>query len=335
MSRFPRSAVRKRSAILALSSTGGLIGLVAIMAMVAVSAGLGSLRTIVLDAQATGLRVTFSGAANDWSLGSVTVCEPRPRVAWTLPRGEGVCDARRYVETTVEGLRVNWNANANVLVTSPSPGALALDVSGQTGVADRTRIVLSRESWAATGALTFTGTALVGEQLASGETKMILSGSFEAREKPLWSANTEVLKSGPIRRGESAAVFTEARGEPVMAEVFGHVTPLEAGRPGFNVGLVSAPGPVFLQLGFFGAAAPTRVAPSWIDRALTSPLILALAALLSVLLSAGQIMANATAALRALPFKPRRVASSTPGEIEGAATPAAPAEPEPAGSARS
>jgi hypothetical protein len=127
---------------------------------------------------------------------------------------------------------------------------------------------------------------------------MVLSGSYEAREKPLWSEKTEVLKSGLIRRGESAAVLAETATGATMAEVYGHITPADGDQPGFIVGAVSAPGLVFLQLGFFGATTPTQIAPNWIDRALTSPLILALAALLSVVLSAGQIVGNATAALR-------------------------------------
>ena len=83
-----------------------------------------------------------------------------------------------------------------------------------------------------------------------------------------------------------------------MSEVFGHITPVESGKLGFAVGVVSAPGPVFLQVGFFGAAIPTRIAPSWIDRALTSPLILALAAMLSVILSVTQVVGNAASTLR-------------------------------------
>jgi hypothetical protein len=291
----------RRLVLLALNSCIGLLGLVSLVAIAAISAGFGSTRTFVIEAQATGLNITFSGQANDWALGPVVVCTPREQIIRTLPRGDGECDARRYLEAEADSFRINWSKGASVEVTSTQPGVMALEILDQTDVTDKTRVILKHDSWMATGALAFNGTARIGDQLASGETKMVLSGSYDAREKPLWSTNTEVLKSGSLRRGESAAVFVETATGAAMAEVFGHVTPVEGGKPGFIVGAVSAPGPVFLQLGFFGAAAPTQIAPNWIDRALSSPLILALAALLSVVLSAGQIVGNAVAALRTTP----------------------------------
>jgi hypothetical protein len=288
----------RRLALLALSSCIGLVGLVSIVAIAAISAGLGSTRTFVLEAQATGLNITFSGQFNDWALGPTVVCTPRAKIIRTLPRGSGKCDSRRYLEEAVESFRINWSNGASVEVTSPTPGVISLEIFEQLEIADRTRLIVERDGWMTTGALTFNGTARIGDQLASGETKMVLSGSYEAREKPLWSEKTEVLKSGLIRRGESAAVLAETATGATMAEVYGHITPADGDQPGFIVGAVSAPGLVFLQLGFFGATTPTQIAPNWIDRALTSPLILALAALLSVVLSAGQIVGNATAALR-------------------------------------
>jgi len=280
----------------------GGVALLALLTIAVVSTGVGATRTLVVEAQATGLEVTFSGHANDWSLGAVVVCTPRMQIDRTLPRGAGQCDPRRYLESEDPAFRINWNHNASVRVTTQFSGALALDIAGQTDIQDRTRIILVGENWRTTGALTFNGTAVIGNQLASGETHMILSGSFDAREKPLWSRNTEVLKSGLIRRGESATVMVQSDAGPKRAEVFGHITPNSEGHLGFDVGIVSAPGPVFLELGFFGATRPTHIAPSWVDRALASPLILALAAILSVVLSTGQLVGSAIATLRPAAF---------------------------------
>jgi hypothetical protein len=289
--------LRGRITILALSKGISLAGFSCICAILAIAMGLGAARTIVLEAQTTGLQITFSGQANDWALGSAVICTPREKIDPLLERGAGTCDARRYIERNEENLRINWNREATVVVTALSPGTLTLDVSGQSGIVDRTRILLDRSSWASVGALTFFGTTQVGFQLASGESKMLLSGSFEIRERPLWSDSTEVLKSGLIRRGESAAIVQQANGEIKMAEVFGHITPSLTDRLGVTVGVVSSPAPVSLQIGFFGATVPAQITPNWMDRALTSPLILAIAALLSILLSALQIFSNFGTAL--------------------------------------
>jgi len=274
-----------------------LVGFLSICAIAAIAMGFGATRTIIVEAQTTGLQITFSGQANDWALGEVVVCTPRTKIDPSLERGTGQCDARRYIEAKDENFRINWDRNANTIISAITPGALVLDISGQLGMVDRTRVLLDQQSWASVGALTFTGTARIGFQLASGEAKMLLSGSFEAREKPFWSDSTEVLRSGSLRRGESAFVVVERGGEEVMAEVFGHITPSLTERLGVTVGIVSAPGPVHLQVGFFGSTIPTQIAPTWIDRALTSPLILAIAALLSILLSALQVFGNVGTAL--------------------------------------
>jgi hypothetical protein len=304
-----------------------LAGIICICAILAIAMGLGATRTIVVEAQTTGLQITFSGQANDWALGNVVMCIPREKIDPSLERGAGACDARRYIEQNDEDLRINWNREASVVVTALTPGTLTLDVSGQLGIVDRTRILLDRSSWASVGALTFFGTTQVGFQLASGESKMLLSGSFEIRERPLWSDSTEVLKSGLIRRGESAAIVQQANGEIKLAEAFGHITPSPTDRLGVTVGVVSSPAPVSLQIGFFGATVPAQITPNWMDRALTSPLILAIAALLSILLSALQIFSNFGTALsrsagpkRTKPEedfdKPERVPEIIPTQLE-------------------
>ncbi|MHA6642607.1 hypothetical protein [Mesorhizobium sp. A623] len=154
-----------------------------------------------------------------------------------------------------------------------------------------------KDEWAALGVLSFNGTARVGNQVSSGETRTLLSGTYEVREKPLWSEDTEVLKAGKIRSGESAEIMTAGKEGRQPAEVFGHIAKIEPGKPGFNVGLVSAPGPVSLEIGYFGGAKPANIAPTWMDRALTSPLVLALAFLLSVILSAVQFIGGIVPAI--------------------------------------
>lgn len=314
MIRAARFIPRRRALALVFSASGGVIGILAVIAIVAISAGIGTTRTVVLEAQATGLNILFSGRVNDWALGQVTVCTPRQRIDSEILRGTGQCDLRRYIEDERTDMRINWNEGASVLVTSPTSGGLVLDVTGQSDIPDRTRIILPPLSWSKTGALTFSGRARIGNQLGSGETGMVLGGSFEVREKPLWSDNTEVLKSGQIRRGESATVVTKNSSGEKNADIFGHITNGDPGKLGFSVGIVSAPGPVFLQLGFFGSAKPTQIAPNWIDRALTSPLILALAAVLSVVLSAGQVLSNAASVLKSIAKEelPVEYAEATP-----------------------
>lgn len=287
-----------RKGVAAISAATGALAVIAIVAMIVISTGVGADRTFIVEATTTGIDIRFAGQANDWHLGEATICKPLKRIERTLPRGTGACDERRY-ETGIRGdaLRINWSPGAQVKLSAPQPQTLVLELFGQAGWDDRTRIVIGKDEWATLGVLSFNGTALVGNQVSSGETRTILSGAYEVREKPLWSEDTEVLKAGKVRSGESAEIMTAGKDGRQPAEVFGHIAEVEPGKPGFNVGLVSAPGPVSLQIGYFGGAKPANIAPTWMDRALTSPLVLALAFLLSVILSAVQFIGGIVPAI--------------------------------------
>ncbi|MET3662443.1 hypothetical protein [Aquamicrobium ahrensii] len=286
-----------RKGFAAVSAATGALAVIAIVGMIVISAGVGADRTFILEATATGMDIRFAGQNNDWYLGQATICTPRKRIERTIPRGTGVCDARRYAERRGDAQRINWSPGAEVKLSSPQPHTLVLELFGQEGWDDRTRVVIGKDEWATLGVLSFNGAARVGNQVSSGETRTVLSGTYEVREKPFWSDDTEVLKAGKVRRGESAEIMTAGEGERQSAEVFGHVTQVEPGKPGFNIGLVSATGPVSLQIGYFGGANPANIAPTWMDRALTSPLVLALAFLLSIILSAVQFVGGIVPAI--------------------------------------
>lgn len=286
-----------RKAIAAISTAAGALAVIAIVAMIVISTGVGADRTLIVEATATGIDIRFAGQANGWHFGQATICTPRERIERTLPRGSGACDARRYEERSGEALRIDWSPGAEAKLSSPRPQTLVLELFGQAGWDDRTRIIIDRNEWSALGVLSFNGAARIGNQVSSGETRMVLSGTYEAREKPLWSEDTEVLKAGKIRRGESAEIMIAGVGGREPAEVFGHISEVEPGKPGFNVGLVSVLGPVSLQIGYFGGAKPVNIAPTWVDRALASPLVLALAFLLSIILSAAQFVGGIVPAI--------------------------------------
>lgn len=286
-----------RKGVAAISAATGTLAVIAIVAMIVISTGVGADRTFIVEATATGIDIRFAGQANDWHLGQATICTPRKRIERTMPRGAGACDARRYEERRGDAVRINWSPGAEVKLSSPQPQTLVLELFGQAGWDDKTRIIIEKDERSALGVLSFNGTARVGNQVSSGETRTILSGTYEARERPFWSEDTEVLKAGNVRRGESAEIMIAGEEGRQPAEVFGHVSEVEPGKPGFNVGLVSAPGPVSLQIGYFGGANPANIAPNWMDRALTSPLVLALAFLLSVILSAVQFIGGIVPAI--------------------------------------
>ncbi|MDF2142933.1 hypothetical protein [Paenirhodobacter sp. CAU 1674] len=269
-----------------LSVAAGVFGLSAFLLL---AAGIGSQQSIIIDAQAIGAVVSFKGSTNDWLLGDAILCVPK-KIDLSQARGEGPCDARRFEERRAENLRVSWPPEAVVRVSSPASGQLVLSLLSDGEWPKETRILLPEGALSRLGALGFYGHARVGQPAVSGEQDLLLSGSYEFRERSIWSRNTEVLRSGELRRGESVEIFRDGTEGGAPANQFGHITAEAPDTPGFHVSLASETGKPVLRLVNYGGVATTTLAPNWIDRALHNSLILALALLLPVALSLVQIL---------------------------------------------
>ncbi len=261
--------------------------LAALLAMI-FSSSFGRSRSFILDATATGAQIRFEGSGNAWPLGEGRVCAPRPRPDLRAARGEGFCDGRLFAEKALEGAAVIWPEGAQARLALDAQGALIVTAKGAQGLPDGARIRLAPEEWRKAGALVFTGHAVLGGQMASGETALLLGGRYEARESAMFGLGgaTETVKSGELRRGERASLVT--REGP--ASGFGHVTAGGEDDEGFHIVSVAKPGDTILQIEYLGGERPNFVKPNWIDYALSSPFFVALALILSLVIGVGQLV---------------------------------------------
>lgn len=265
------------------------VGVFALIIFVLLAAGFGSFQTVIVDAQTTGVIVTFKGMTNDWALGTSTLCIPK-KIDLGTERGDGICDQRRFSERVSENLRISWPQGATVQVSSPDVGKLVLRLLSEGELPKDTRIVLSDGALSRLGALGFYGHARIGQPAVSGEQDLLLSGNYEIRERSFWSSNTEVLRGGELRRGESVEVFSDKGGGATQANQFGHLTAEAPDLLGFHVSIASEAGKPVLRVMNYGGVATTTLAPSWIDRLLHNSLILALALFLPLALSVAQFL---------------------------------------------
>ncbi|MCQ0971981.1 hypothetical protein MLD63_16280 [Paracoccus sp. TK19116] len=242
------------------------------LAIVLLSAGIGATRTILTEASVTGITIEFSGAGEAWALPAASICTPLERKRPRTERGNGVCDRRGYSEQSGP-LIIAWREGSRVVVQRTDQEQLALTVEGVPGLADTSRIVVDRKTWRSLGALTFTGFAVLGQPVDDGQTDLILNGEYEIRERSPFLASTETIRTGSLRRGETASVV-DLRSR-VSALQFGVLTFNEEDRA-IRVSMVSETGRIGMQLEFYGSVDPIVIAPSWVDRALVSPTILAL-----------------------------------------------------------
>ncbi|MGD9918351.1 MAG: hypothetical protein AB7U46_10040 [Paenirhodobacter sp.] len=291
MNGVPRfaSPLRLLRALRAATVLSVAAGLLAALAFVLLAAGIGSRQSFIIDAQTTGAVVTFKGSTNDWALGAATLCVPK-RMDLARARGAGPCDARRFDERNAADLRLSWPPGAVVRISSPAVGNIVLTLLSEGEWPKETRIILPDGALSRLGALSFYGHARVGQPAVSGEQDLLLAGSYEARERSLWSRNTEVLRSGELRRGESVEILRNGADGAPPANEFGHITAEAPDAPGFHVSIASEAGKPVLRLVNYGGVATTTLAPNWIDRALHNSLILALALLLPLALSVVQFL---------------------------------------------
>ena len=266
-------------------------------------------RVFVITAETRGASISFDGAGNRWSLEQPVVCTPKARPDMSITADPGPCDARRYDLAAPASLTVNWGDSSAVRLEAGQ--GLSLVILSHASIPVGTRIVLDQAAWERTGVLAVSGRVVIGEQIASGATHYLVSGQYEVRERPQFSVSTEIVRSGELRRGETARVVASGTsGTREDAPVYAHITPAEnasqqvtvATGPGgtvaslppevssFEVNVIARPGRTALEIGFFGGGEPSLITPTWVDRALSSPIFIALSLVLSLLLAAGQIL---------------------------------------------
>ncbi len=300
-------------------SRAGRLGLIGAFALMWVSVFFVD-RSFLIEAETSSLELTFAGESNAWNIPRATICSIREVPDFdAAPDPSAVCGPQLYSASLTTDLTLSWACGATVAVQTNSDGALIIEVLGLEQVerqtapcrGDDTRkvatgfdfgegslIVIASDDWRRGGALPFQAEAKVGEVLSAGATHFLQDGRWEARQtSPIFKllrlhTVTEVVKSGDLSVGVDAAIYES--GHPAV--MWGHVTPtaldFDHSLPGFDVVMLSAPGRTELRLGYHGLAEPARVRPDWVDTAITSPLFLAIFALLNLLAVIVQIVGD-------------------------------------------
>ncbi|QBF31477.1 hypothetical protein CFI11_09635 [Thalassococcus sp. S3] len=245
-------------------------------------------RSFLIEAHTTTLDVVFGEGQNVWRLPEATVCIPLDVPDFA---SKGPCGIAFEAKGEPSEAIISWAENTKINVSTQSD-ALQITVLEAPGsdMIERSYFLLSAKSWKSAGALTFRASVIVGQDLQSGSRNLLLNGRWEAREAGLVTSFfrnvTEVVKQGTLPAGSKATVLID--GNP--ARVYGHFTQSEDNTLYVNV--VSQLGNTALQLNSFGLDEPILIEPDWVDSAISSPLLLALAVFFSILASASQVFSD-------------------------------------------
>lgn len=289
------------------------LGLIAISAL---AAGVGVDRTILVDARTRMVSVDFIGESNAWPIGGAAICVPRAAPDPTASRGNGPCDLRLFDEPTIATGFLDWGPNGRAEASLDASDGLVVRVLCSATYPSGTRVILPLDVLRNHGAFGWIGNIVLGQRARSGETGLLIGGTYEARELlrflPRSLRTTEVTSTGPLRSGE--AVHLVRRGEGVVNErshqqpsendscaqsstankdlafpsgyhpivTYGHLVLENDDDQSFRVEALTAPGDTGLMIDFVGVSQPALVRPNWIDRMTSSPIVTAVATMLAV-----------------------------------------------------
>lgn len=263
----------------------------------------------LVEARTLGARIAVSGPDTVWKLPKVTLCTDRatkdiPRAAsWA---GAG-CNPGLFETTDLNGAEIRIPSGVEILMRAEADGAILLRrLDGQTTGAQAPVIRLSDDQlwspgsllrisaadWQQVSLLEFAGNIVIGQETGSGANAYLIEGRYEVREHflrhvRLWDsdrAEPMTVVTGTLYRGDKVSFRAEdpADGTERAVLATGFVAPmLGQGQRGFGVVTSSGLDKTHVQLRIksFGTR-ETHITPTWVDRALRDPMLLALTAIL-------------------------------------------------------
>jgi hypothetical protein len=243
-------------------------------------------RSFLVEAETGRVELTFELSQTTWDLPDATECAPAPRPGQAHP----VCGAAFEPIGGPRTRTIAWPRGARIALAKTRDGDLSVAALESTDPAlpVGTRLVVPLETWERMGALAFTARARIGDDMRTGALGYLRSGRWEARESGRVTSAlrtvTEVVKQGTFASG----AYVEVLHNGVPARTYGHLDRSDA--PGtLSVMLISEVGDTALSVRHFGVERPVTIRPDWVDVAISSPILLAATALLTILAAAVQL----------------------------------------------
>lgn len=280
------------------------VGAILLLGLLIIAGTGASKWTYHVAASTWGGTITFRGEGNDWLISRGTRCAARavPDLRAADPADDRPCPPARFeAPQEIVSEVIEWREGTRIhFRRAPPDGRLvirALD-GGTAGFPADSQLVIPADVWQGHGALVFTGSVRIGGDMGTGAQDYLIGGQWEARQigflTSLVRDITEVVQKGELTRGASVQVVVGA--EPVIS--YGHITPAGIGDPGLEVVALSERGRLSLQVAYFGLARPILFRPDWMDRILSSPVLIALTVLLTLILMVTELLVAIFAAGR-------------------------------------
>lgn len=260
----------------------------------------------VVEARTLSARMTVLEPDVFWRLPRATLCrelgDARDLVKASQYKGEG-CNPSLFETITLEETEIRIPRGVQILIQYEPNGSLLFQrlanrltnekpivrLTSSEVWSENSVLRINGSDWAKVTLLEFAGDIVVGQEAGSGVSGYLIDGRYEVRELFLrqfrpWgysNADPTTVVAGSLYRGDRVAFVSQSRTDEA-ALLTGFIAPLfDTGARGFGIVVSNGADTTNARLAIksFGAR-ESQVTPSWIDRALRDPLLLALTAIL-------------------------------------------------------
>ncbi|AFK56063.1 hypothetical protein TMO_b0055 (plasmid) [Tistrella mobilis KA081020-065] len=251
-------------------------------------------RSFQIEAETLGAAITFEGDQNIWNFSAAILCLPRAipdlrQLTTEAVDRDTACTEAFFELAERTDLSIHWHHGDEVAVSVDGEGRLEIEIRRrrETDVPEHAFLVIPADIWTRQGALTFVGSARIGGDMATGARDYLRAGRWDVRQtgiaNSLFRDVTEVVKRGDFTLGSSVQVLNAG----MPATLFGSIT--RSAEAGIRLVALSERGEVELQVAYFGVGTPVILRPDWIDRIVSSSVLIALIGVMTFASSIFQI----------------------------------------------
>ncbi len=278
-----------------------LLGFVAFSLALIVLYGQEGRRSFAVEAVTGRVDVVFDGSERAvWKLEDAVICVRRPRgeAPAASSASHPACAPSLFDVRSARSVEFGWPAGQRVSIESdhtafavtlsaaPSPDAPGNVDLGDAGpsLGPGSRIVLDGSAVLRSSPFPVSGEVTIGAVPSAGVTGILREGRYVVRETLPWRNVPITVSEGSLFIGDRLSFVATGTSPRVAQNVYGFLAARHSDDAGaaFQITAYSALGPSELQIDRFGNET-SFIAPSWTERAIKDPILIAFTALFSLL----------------------------------------------------
>lgn len=278
-----------------------LLGVCVLLALLVVLYGREGHRSFAVDALTGRADIVFDGSERAvWKVQDAIICVRRPRgeAPAAASGSHPECASSLFDIRFARSIEFRWPADQRISIESDQTTfAVTLSVASSPEVPDEvdlgdggrplgpgSRIILDRDAMLRSSPFPVSGEVTIGAVPSAGVVGILREGRYVVRETLPWRNLPITVSEGSLFIGDRLSFVATGTSAPAPQHAYGFLAagPGDDDAAEFQITAYSALGPSRLQIDRFGNET-AFIAPSWTERAIKDPILIAFTALFSLL----------------------------------------------------